>query len=119
MTYTIGKAFAFAASHQLKGLPDGHQCGRLHGHNYTVHVEITGDRLNDAGMVYDFGGLAPFRHYLDDEVDHRHLNDLWDANPTAETLAAKFHHVASALLGFTVSAVTVWETPTCFATYRP
>lgn len=118
MTYTIGKEMTFAASHQLAGLPEGHQCGRLHGHNYTVRLELEGDELDDSGMVLDFGELKPFREYVDSTLDHRHLNDVIDGNPTAELLARHLFLRAVELLPH-VAAVTVWETATCFATYRP
>lgn len=119
MTYTIGKDYTFAASHQLDGLPEGHQCGRIHGHNYTVRVELAADRVDASGMVFDFGEMAPFRDYISNTLDHRHLNDVMPAmNPTAETLARGLYDVASELLDG-VTAVTVWETSTCFATYRP
>lgn len=118
MTYTIGKTFTFAASHRLDGLPDGHQCGRLHGHNYTVCVEIEADQPNENGMVFDFGDMSVFREYLNSTMDHRHLNDVVPVSPTAEALARQLFDAAATLLGY-VTAVTVWETPTCFATYRP
>lgn len=119
MTYKIVKTFAFAASHQLDGLPDGHQCGRLHGHNYVVELELRADELDDIGMVYDFGKMKPFRQYLDEAIDHRHLNDVMSVNPTAEALARELYLVAEKRITHAVSAVTVWETPTCKATYRP
>jgi len=86
--FTIGKTFTFAASHQLTGVPDGHQCARLHGHNYAITLTITADHLTGPGWVKDYGDLAPFGVYLDDHYDHRHLNDAVDFNPTAEQLAA-------------------------------
>ena len=41
--YRISKEFHFSASHQLIGLPEDHQCARLHGHNYIVVVELTAE----------------------------------------------------------------------------
>ena len=38
--YTITKRFAFSASHIIGGLPNGHPCARLHGHNYEVEVVL-------------------------------------------------------------------------------
>lgn len=38
--FRITKEFHFSASHQLTGLPEDHQCARLHGHNYIVEVEL-------------------------------------------------------------------------------
>ena len=44
--YTISKDFAWSASHVLDGLPKGHQCGRLHGHNYVARIELSGHTLD-------------------------------------------------------------------------
>lgn len=123
MTYTITKDFDFAASHVLSGLPDGHQCGRLHGHNYKVTVELAGDTLDDTGFVLDFGKLAPVKSWIDGMLDHRHLNDVFPGvNPTAEFMA---RHLAELIEGGLVdlpSGVTVGvgvrETEKCWAWWR-
>ncbi|TQS42789.1 6-pyruvoyl trahydropterin synthase family protein [Cryptosporangium phraense] len=121
--YAIGKSFAFSASHQLPGLPEGHQCGRLHGHNYTVEVELEAETLEFPGFVTDFGDLAPFKAYLDATFDHRHLNDVLDEPPTSERLAA---HLATWLerellpqVGGRLVSVRVSETPTSWAKFSP
>lgn len=123
--FTISKRFDFSASHVLEGLPEGHQCGRLHGHNYSVELELRGQVLNGHGFVHDYGELAPFKRWLDDTLDHRHLNDLVSFQPSAELLAEWLHDVAVALLdaskngSWRVSAVRVHETPKTCAEYRP
>lgn len=116
MTYRISKSFTFSASHQLFGLPEGHQCGRLHGHNYTVWLELTGDELPRDGMLLDFGRMGRFKEYIDTFMDHRHLNEMLD-QPTAEHLAAHLHEVATSMLTVQVGRVVVWETATCWASY--
>lgn len=85
MRASISKDFAFSASHVVEGLPEGHQCGRLHGHNYVVRIILEGE-IQPSGMVVDYGLLAPFGRYLDQTFDHRHLNDQVPFNPTAENL---------------------------------
>lgn len=120
MTYTISKEFAFSASHSLDGLPPEHPCSRLHGHNYGVVVRLTGDDLDDTGMVYDYGRLRPFRDFIDDTLDHRHLNDIMAANPTAEHLARYLHATALGIIGLpdgVTVAVGVSETPKTWAWY--
>jgi 6-pyruvoyltetrahydropterin/6-carboxytetrahydropterin synthase len=121
--YTISKDFAFSASHVLNGLAEGHQCGRLHGHNYLVRVELSGVQLGGTGMLVDYGDLKPFGAYLDEEVDHRHLNDVLNliGNPTAENMAAWFF----SMLYNTVDlpddvdvAIGVSETPKTWAWFR-
>lgn len=85
--HTISKDFQFSASHQLFGLPEAHPCSRLHGHNYEVKLSLTGT-LNETGFVVDYRDLAPFKDYLDVELDHQHLNDRLAGNPTAERMSA-------------------------------
>ena len=75
MSYTISKDFAWSASHVLDGLPDGHQCGRLHGHNYVARVILTSDTLDATGFVVDYGELGFVKDFIDNTWDHRHLND--------------------------------------------
>ncbi len=117
--YTITKEFNFSASHQLVGLAEGHPCARLHGHNYTVMVELQAAALNNTGFVRDYRELAEFKNYLENEIDHRHLNDLFgDAFVTAEHLAYRFYSWCRDRWP-EVSALKVSETPKTWAEYRP
>lgn len=85
--HRITKTFEFAASHQLEGLPADHKCSRLHGHTYRLTVEILGE-VDDIGFVIDFGHLNWVRDLIAENLDHRHLNEVLDANPTSENLAS-------------------------------
>lgn len=125
--YLIGKRFSFDAAHRLSGLPTGHKCARLHGHTYTVELELgiaaDGD-LASPGFVTDFGDLALFRDYLTASFDHQFLNDtgVLGGEPTAENLARHFfdwctEHLEPSVPG-RVTAVRVWETPSAWAEYR-
>lgn len=92
-TATISKEFAFSASHQLAGLPADHPCSRLHGHNYVIRLELTGEP-DEVGFVVDYRRLDGFKAYIDTKLDHRHLNDELPFNPTAEHIAAWFADLA-------------------------
>lgn len=133
--FTISKRFEFSASHVLDGLPDDHPCSRLHGHNYAVEVELScdDDMLAPIGFVFDYRSLEPVKRWLDDTLDHRHLNEVVHFNPTAEHLATwLFGRVCDLLdlpdrttaldtlgqLAVHVSAVRVFETPKTCAEYR-
>ena len=117
--YRIYKEFSFSASHQLIGLAASHPCARLHGHNYCVRVELSAKQLNEHGMVCDYRELDRFKTYLDDEVDHRHLNEVFgDSATTAEQLAHIFYSWCVQRWP-QVSAVSVSETPKSMAEYRP
>jgi 6-pyruvoyltetrahydropterin/6-carboxytetrahydropterin synthase len=115
--YEIQKEFHFSASHQLLGLPEGHQCGRLHGHNYIVIVVLGSNDLNEHGFVVDYGELKPFKEYIDNTFDHRHLNDVLGFQTTAENMAKHLYLFAKDLWPQVIE-VRVSETPKTWARYR-
>ncbi|WP_331726204.1 6-carboxytetrahydropterin synthase [Streptomyces sp. NBC_00470] len=84
---TIGKNFTFEAGHRLVTLGPEHKCGRQHGHSYQVEIILTAPGLEAPGFVTDFGALAPFKQFLDTELDHRNLHEILPFEPTSENLA--------------------------------
>lgn len=115
--WTISKRFHFSASHILEGLEKGHPCGRLHGHNYTVELILSANSLNDNGFVVDYRKLESFKKLLDNEWDHRHLNDFMNEQTSAENIAKILF-----ILAYTefpqLEAVRVSETDKTWAEYR-
>jgi len=116
--YTISKEFHFSASHILEGLPVEHPCSRLHGHNYIVRAEFSATKLNAIGFVVDYRDLEPIKKYLDEQFDHRHLNDRMSCNPTAENMAKLIFNTFKQQFP-TLSAIEVSETPKTNARYTP
>lgn len=114
--YRIEKEFSFEASHRLEGMPEGHQCARLHGHSYRVRVVLAADTLDGRGFVVDYGDLKPFRDYIDQNLDHRHLNDVLSFQPSAENIAK---HLFGWCHGRWPQTVEVWvsETAKTWASY--
>ncbi|MYR60205.1 6-carboxytetrahydropterin synthase QueD [Streptomyces sp. SID625] len=86
-TFAIGKKFGFEADHRLPGLPSEHKCARQHGHSYEGEVVLTAPLLEEPGFVTDFGMLAPFKRFLDTELDHHNLHEALPFEPTSERLA--------------------------------
>lgn len=125
MKYRISKQFQFDAAHWLPGLPPDHKCGRMHGHTYTVAVELGADKLDLPGFVADFSCLDVLNRYLDDTLDHQVLNDVLPVPPTSENLAEHLYdwcrqHLRPLLpTSARVCAVRVSETPRTWAEYRP
>lgn len=125
MIATITKDFAFSASHRLDGLPLEHQCARLHGHNYLIRVEITGP-VDGVGFVVDYGALKPFGDWINNNLDHQHLNDRLPGNPTAEHIAGALLQELRSCLKVMINGyphpleigIAVSETPKTWATYR-
>ncbi|QXE33265.1 6-carboxytetrahydropterin synthase [Streptomyces sp. GMY02] len=121
MGFRISKEFHFSASHRLDGLPEEHPCGRLHGHNYVVELELSaaGDGLDETGFVRDYGDLGDFKKWLDSDVDHRHLNEVLEGvNPTAEHLSRWLYERWVSRYP-ELSGVRISETAKTWAEYRP
>jgi 6-pyruvoyltetrahydropterin/6-carboxytetrahydropterin synthase len=79
----------FSSSHQLHHYEG--KCENMHGHNFTVEVDVVGDSLDPKlGILMDFKELKRLLKVVTDELDHRHLNDLpafAAQNPSSELLA--------------------------------
>jgi 6-pyruvoyltetrahydropterin/6-carboxytetrahydropterin synthase len=116
---------AFAAAHSLRGYRG--KCEDLHGHNYRVRLVVSGRELDKIGLLEDFTVLKRVLRGVVDKLDHKHLNELppFDQiNPSAENLARFIHEetlkqLAGQLGEASLSSVTVWETETAAATYKP
>ncbi len=114
----ISKEFSFDAAHHLPNVPEGHKCGRVHGHTYAVRLELVGPIDAHLGWVQDFGEIKDVWKRLEAEhLDHRDLND-WIENPTAELLALAIHAYLQRELPL-LEAVEVRETSgTCARSER-
>ena len=88
MSTTLFKDFTFEAAHHLPHVPEGHKCGRLHGHSFMVRLEITGEVDPHTGWIMDFAELKAAFKPTYDRLDHYYLNDIPGLeNPTSEVLA--------------------------------
>ncbi len=96
--FQISKKHQFSASHILSGLREGHPCGRLHGHNYEIELVLQGEEVGAEGFLVDYGDLRPFFAWIDDELDHRHLNDVIPSQPSAENLSRLLNLMAREVL---------------------
>ncbi|MDL2256756.1 6-carboxytetrahydropterin synthase QueD [Bacteroidales bacterium OttesenSCG-928-I14] len=116
--YKISKQFSFSASHVLSMLEEGHPCARMHGHNYTITVHLKSDTLDEYGFVKDYKALKVVKQYIDDTLDHRHLNDIIPGHPTSENIA-KFIYDRFKKDIPELYAVEVSETPKTSCIYEP
>ncbi len=121
--FEVSVEYTFAAGHALRNYKG--KCENVHGHNYRVQVTVAGATLNEAGLLVDFSDLRKGITELAGRFDHQFLNDITpfdQINPSAENLAKYVSDGMSGQLrsqGLEVRAVTVWETDTSCATYRP
>lgn len=130
--YSVTKRIEFCYGHRLMEY-DG-VCRHPHGHNAIVEIDIHAERLDGRNMVADFTDIKRIvKGWIDRELDHkmilrkddplaaalRQLGEpmyLLESNPTVERIARLIFDM-SREQGLPVSRVTVWETPTSWATY--
>ncbi len=130
--YSVTKRIDFCYGHRLLDY-DG-VCKHLHGHNAVAEIEVRADALDSRNMVVDFGDIKRLaKAWIDEHLDHKMIlrrDDpyvsvlqaqgeplyLLDSNPTAERMARLVYETCQQL-GLPVARVTLWETPTSWATY--
>ncbi|MET4865628.1 6-carboxytetrahydropterin synthase QueD [Morganella psychrotolerans] len=118
MTTTIFKEFQFEAAHHLPHVPEGHKCGRLHGHSFLVRLELSGNVDAHTGWLIDFAEVKQAFKPIYDRLDHHYLNEIAGLeNPTSEVLAHWIWQQTKPLLPL-LSAVMVKETCTAGCIYR-
>jgi len=111
----------FAAAHQLRNFRGN--CEKLHGHNWKVEVILSGDKLNEAGLLIDFREVKEATDRILKELDHSFLNDLpqfKNENPSSENIAAYLFEKLSGELNdnyLKVTKVTAWESDSTCASY--
>ncbi len=116
----------FAAGHSLRNYKG--KCENVHGHNYRVQITFEGADLDPNGLLIDFVDVKRVLRKTIAYLDHQYINDLkpFDIiNPSAENLAKYFaDEMQAEIQGMSkvpvrLQAVTIWETDTSVATYRP
>ena len=121
--FEVSVDHTFAAGHALRDYKG--RCENIHGHNYKMRVTVTGHQLDSTGLLVDFVDLRAAITGVVEGLDHQFLNDLIpfnQLNPSAENLAKYFFDEISARLldrKLIIKTVTVWETDSTSATYRP
>jgi 6-pyruvoyltetrahydropterin/6-carboxytetrahydropterin synthase len=111
----------FAAAHRLTMV--GEKCENLHGHNWKIEARITGEKLNEGGVLIDFGEIKRYIAEIMDQLDHKYLNEI-DAfanqPPSSENIAL---YIAKELQkrivdpSIKVSRISAWESDNSCATY--
>ena len=111
----------FAAAHKLRNFRG--ECEKLHGHNWRIEVVLSGDRLNEAGLLIDFKDVKTAANNILGDLDHSYLNDLpqfKNENPSSENIAAYLFQRLSSELNkshLKVTKVTAWESDSACASY--
>lgn len=130
--YRVTRQIEFCYGHRLINYEG--KCRHLHGHNGLAVVTLEGTKLDDRGMLVDFGDIKrKLQSWIDAELDHNmllHRDDpmlpilrergervfVMDQNPTAESIARLIYDQGRSA-GLPIVEVILWETPNCYATY--
>ena len=121
--YELRVITRFAAAHRLAMV--GSKCENLHGHNWKIEVFLTGNRLNDAGVLMDFGDIKALLRDIIGRLDHQFLNELpifAGRQPSSERIAAFVAEELQKAIGapaVRISRVSAWESDDACATYIP
>ena len=127
----LTKVFHFNAAHQY-----GHSDwtdeknwevfgpdSKIHGHNYTLEVMVTGDIVEDTGFLVDLGHLKKIvKKNVIDILDHSLFNVevefFKDRQPSSENLVIFiWNQIQSELKGAKLHRIRLHETPTIFTDY--
>ena len=115
----------FAAAHQLKMVAK--KCENMHGHNWKIEVCVEGEKLNNAGVIIDFGEIKKHVAKITARLDHCVLNELdcfRDKNPSSENIAIYIAEELQTIINnnnnnnIKVTSVTAWESEDACATYK-
>ncbi len=106
-----------------------------HGHNAKAEIYLTGPKLNDGNLLFDFGKVkSAVKGWIDETIDHKMLLNkddplihplremkepvvLFDGDPTVESIAKMIYEFAESKK-MPVDEVRVWETESAWASYR-
>jgi 6-pyruvoyltetrahydropterin/6-carboxytetrahydropterin synthase len=120
--FEIGIVDEFEAAHSLSG--NFGAATRLHGHTYRVEVTAEAGAIDSSGTFYDLGRLRADLRVVLEHLHYRNLDELpelAELNTTAEVVARYiFKKLAPAIRdsGVETLKVTVWESSSCFGSYR-
>ena len=114
----LTKEFRFEAAHSLPNVPKGHKCARLHGHSFRVEITVRGAVDPKTGWLMDFGELKELFRPLEEQLDHRFLNEVPGLeNSTSENIAKWIWEKLRPKLA-ALHQVTVHETCTSKCVYK-
>lgn len=134
--FNVTKIVRFEAAHVIsthKG-----QCSNIHGHSYVLHITVSGNTLNESGMIIDFSEVKKMitKTVLND-FDHSLLlkrnainvaasknvatKICWlEQEPTAEFMTLYIARLLEPLMpdSIKLKRVRLYETDTCYADWE-
>jgi 6-pyruvoyltetrahydropterin/6-carboxytetrahydropterin synthase len=111
----------FAAAHQLTMVSA--KCENMHGHNWKIEVFVTGEKLDKAGVLIDFGVIKKHVAAVMSLLDHKYLNELEffkSDQPSSENIAGVVARELQKRIdnsAVRISRITAWESEDACATF--
>lgn len=120
MRLNVCKEFVFDSAHHLPGYNG--PCANLHGHQWKLEVEVSGEVDKLSGMVVDFVKMKKaVTEVIINKFDHHLINDIMPL-PTAENMVMYMVPILQEIfdLGLLVSLerIRLYETPTSFCEWK-
>lgn len=133
MKASIVKKISFCAAHRLHNpqwddITNKNIFGRCnnpyyHGHNYELHVKVTGEIDKETGFVMDLNLLGDIiKREVHQRFDHKNLNldveEFRNLNPTAENIAMVIYHILRPKINKDLDLqIILYETPRNYVIY--
>lgn len=109
----------FSAAHKLNQYPGN--CANIHGHTWRIELYISGNKLDEIGMLIDFRQAKSVLSEVIKSFDHQFINSINpfnQINPTAENLASYIYDQVKLLLpDYNIAKVKVWESSSSCVSY--
>lgn len=133
MKTSVVKKITFCAAHRLhnpawseeKNKTTFGKCNNpyYHGHNYELHVKVTGNIDPDTGFVMDLNILSDIvKNEIHKKFDHKNLNldikEFEHLNPTAENIAVVIYNILRPKIpSYLDLQIILYETPRNYVIY--
>ncbi len=112
----VWRRYIFQSAHRLPNVPDGHKCGRMHGHGFEVVLHAK-KNPGDCNRSIDYNLLDETWAPLHSQLNFACLNDITGLeNPTSENIAGWIWNKLKPNLA-ELTQITVNETETCGASF--
>ncbi|MCX7728673.1 MAG: 6-carboxytetrahydropterin synthase [Bacteroidia bacterium] len=133
MKTSVVKKITFCAAHRLHNPQWSEEKNKIifgkcnnphyHGHNYELHVKVTGEIDKDTGFVMDLNVLSEIiKSNIHKKFDHKNLNldveEFKTLNPTAENIAVVIYNILRPKIQMHLDLqIILYETPRNYVVY--
>jgi len=112
-TYRIWKDMSFDSAVRVIEAPTGNPMGRVHGHTYTIRLNLSAPLDRVMGWTVDFGDVKQLFNPVFSKLDHHPLHELPGlSNGDAESIVRWIRDQAVPVIP-SLNRIDLYETPGC------